>query len=122
MKRRKFLKQALIGAAATGGGVVAAPAIVQAQQTFSWRMNNWYPTGLPMYSSGPGSATDIAKRIEEASGGRLKIQVFGAGELVPPNESFDACSSGTVEMSFSTPTSGPGRTSPRSTSARFPSA
>lgn len=103
MKRRKFLKQALIGAAATGGGVVAAPAIVQAQQTFSWRMNNWYPTGLPMYSSGPGSATDIAKRIEEASGGRLKIQVFGAGELVPPNESFDACSSGTVEMSFSTP-------------------
>lgn len=103
MKRRKFLKSGLIGAGAVGTGTLAAPAIVQAQQSFNWRMNNWYPTGLPLYSVGPGSATDIAKQIEACSGGRLKIQVFGAGELVPPGEGFDACASGTVEMNFSTP-------------------
>jgi len=103
MKRRKFLKSGLVGAGAVGAGTLAAPAIVQAQQSFNWRMNNWYPTGLPLYSVGPGSATDIAKQIVACSGGRLKIQVFGAGELVPPGEGFDACASGTVELNFSTP-------------------
>ena len=47
---------------------------------------------------GPGSATDLAKRIAEMSNGRLKIQVFGAGELIPAFEGFDAVRSGTVEM------------------------
>ena len=47
---------------------------------------------------GPGSATDLAKRIESMSGGRLKIQVFGAGELIPALEGFDAVRAGTVEM------------------------
>ena len=32
------------------------------------------------------------------SGGRLKIQLFGAGELIPALEGFDAVSTGTVEM------------------------
>ena len=47
---------------------------------------------------GPGSATDLAKRIEAMSNGRLKIQVFGAGELIPALEGFDAVRAGTVEM------------------------
>jgi TRAP-type mannitol/chloroaromatic compound transport system substrate-binding protein len=36
--------------------------------------------------------------MEEVSDGRLKIQVFAAGELVPPLESFQAVSDGTVEV------------------------
>ena len=32
------------------------------------------------------------------SGGRLKIQVYGAGELIPALEGFDAVRAGTVEM------------------------
>src|SRR3546814_13960447 len=32
------------------------------------------------------------------SGGRLKIQHYGAGELIPALEGFDAVRSGTVEM------------------------
>ena len=47
---------------------------------------------------GPGSATDLAKRIEAMSNGRLKIQVYGAGELIPALEGFDAVRAGTVEM------------------------
>ena len=47
---------------------------------------------------GPGSATDLARRIEAMSDGRLKIQVFGAGELIPALEGFDAVRAGTVEM------------------------
>ena len=34
------------------------------------------------------------------SGGRIKIQFYGAGELIPAAEGFDAVSSGTVEMNY----------------------
>lgn len=94
MKRRKFIAAALGGAA----GTVVAPAIVTAQTTFNWKMTSAYPPNSPFYMAGPGSATDLAKRIEAMSGGRLKIQVFGAGELIPALEGFDAVSAGTVEM------------------------
>jgi TRAP-type mannitol/chloroaromatic compound transport system substrate-binding protein len=35
--------------------------------------------------------------VDEMSGGRLKIQVFAAGELIPALGVFDACSQGTIE-------------------------
>lgn len=89
--RRNALKAGLAGA-------LAAPAVAHAQQTFNWKMTSAYGKGSPFYMDGPGSATDLAKRIEAMSGGRLKIQVFGAGELIPALEGFDAVRAGTVEM------------------------
>jgi TRAP-type mannitol/chloroaromatic compound transport system substrate-binding protein len=96
--RRKFLSTSI--GAGVAGVALAAPAIVkaQSQQTFNWKMTSAYPKGAPFYMEGPGSATDLAKRIGEMSNGRLKIQVFGAGELIPAFEGFDAVRSGTVEM------------------------
>ena len=41
---------------------------------------------------------NLARRVNAASGGRLKIKVYGGGELVPAFEVFDAVSRGTVEM------------------------
>ncbi|MFQ5759981.1 MAG: TRAP transporter substrate-binding protein [Acidiferrobacterales bacterium] len=95
MKRRKFLKTALVG---TATGAIAAPAIVGAAEKFRWRMTTSFPPGLPFYQSGPGSAEWIVKAIEELSGGRLKIKLFAAGELIPWNGGFDAVTAGTVEM------------------------
>jgi TRAP-type mannitol/chloroaromatic compound transport system substrate-binding protein len=92
VSRRSALKAGLAGAA------LAAPAVASAQQTFNWKMTSAYGKGAPFYMDGPGSATDLAKRIDAMSGGRLKIQVFGAGELVPAFEGFDAVRAGTVEM------------------------
>jgi TRAP-type mannitol/chloroaromatic compound transport system substrate-binding protein len=94
MQRRKFIAAAAAGTA----GTLAAPAVVRAQTTFNWKMTSAYAPGSPFYMAGPGSATDLAKRIEAMSAGRLKIQVFGAGELIPAMEGFDATSAGTVEM------------------------
>jgi hypothetical protein len=59
-------------------------------------MTSAYGKGAPFYMEGPGSATDLAKRIREMSSGRLNIQVFGAGELIPAFEGFDAVRAGTV--------------------------
>jgi TRAP-type mannitol/chloroaromatic compound transport system substrate-binding protein len=96
MKRRELLQ---VGAAsAAAAAVLATPTVVKAQKSFSWKMTSAYPPGAPFYMDGPGSATDLAKRIETMSGGRLKIQVFGAGELIPALEGFDAVRSGAVEM------------------------
>ncbi|WP_246662846.1 TRAP transporter substrate-binding protein [Pseudolabrys sp. FHR47] len=96
MRRRDFSKLLLAGAA----GTVAAPAVVRAQATFNWKMTSFYGPNAAFYSTGPGSAKDLCKRIEEMSGGRLKIQFYGAGELIPAAEGFDAVSSGTVEMNY----------------------
>ncbi|MEY2803586.1 MAG: hypothetical protein RL657_922 [Pseudomonadota bacterium] len=96
LNRRSFVTQsAAAGVAATG---LAAPAIVAAQSAITWKMTSAYPKGSPFYMDGPGSATDLARRIDAMSNGRLKIQVFGAGELVPAFEGFDAVRAGTVEM------------------------
>ncbi len=96
MRRRDFTKLALAGAA----GTVAAPAIVKAADTFKWRMTSFYGPNAYFYSTGPGSAKDLCKRIDEMSNGRLKIQFYGAGELIPANAGFDAVSAGTVEMNY----------------------
>ena len=93
--RRKFLSRSALASV-----VLGAPALAQAQSTtkFNWKMTSAYGKGSPFYMDGPGSATDLAKRIREMSDGRLNIQVFGAGELIPAFEGFDAVRAGTVEM------------------------
>lgn len=82
------------------GGAVAAGAALgttptQSAETRRWKMVTSWPKGAP----GVGTAADrLASKINEMSGGRLSVTVYGAGELVPPFEVFDAVSSGTAEM------------------------
>jgi len=97
--RRRFLKGGLAGTAAAA--TLAAPNVVTAQaKTFSWKMTNAYGPGSPMTVTGPGSPTEFIKMVDRMSGGRLKIQHFAAGELIPALEGFDAVSKGTVEMNY----------------------
>jgi hypothetical protein len=63
-------------------------------------MTSFYGPNAAFYSTGPGSAKDLIKRIDDKSGGRIKIQFYGAGELIPAAEGFDAVSAGTVEMNY----------------------
>jgi TRAP-type mannitol/chloroaromatic compound transport system substrate-binding protein len=98
VNRRKFMKHAA-ASTATAAGIVAAPAVATAQaRTFNWRMTNAYPPGAPFYVQGPGSPTDFIQMVDNMSAGRLKIEHFAAGELVPALGGFDAVSKGTVEM------------------------
>ncbi len=101
VKRRDFVT----GAAAAGatGALAAAssfpkPAI--AQGTFRWRMVTTWPKNFPGLGTG---ANLLAKMIGEMSEGRLEVEVYGAGEIVPAFESMDAVSSGTVEMGHGAP-------------------
>jgi TRAP-type mannitol/chloroaromatic compound transport system substrate-binding protein len=94
--RRKLLALGAAGSAA----LVAAPSIVRAQSTITWRMATSWPKNAP----GVGvNAQRCADSIAAMSGGRLKIQFFAAGELVPPFEVFEAVSAGTVQAGHGTP-------------------
>ena len=103
MKRRQFLETAGAGAL-LGGGVLSgcgkpsnegANQATASQQTFNWKMVTTWQKNFP----GLGTAANLlAKLVGEMSGKRLNIKVYGANELVPPLEIFDAVTSGTAEM------------------------
>jgi TRAP-type mannitol/chloroaromatic compound transport system substrate-binding protein len=93
MDRRGFLAKAGLSAAGVAAVMDAPHAI--AQQRVQWRMPTfWSPANDILL----GNAQKFARMVEEMSGGRFKIQVFAAGELMPAAGVFDACSQGTVEM------------------------
>jgi TRAP-type mannitol/chloroaromatic compound transport system substrate-binding protein len=81
--------------AGIGVAALAAPAIAQADTPRRWRMVTSWPRNL----AGPGvSARRLAERITKMSGGRLEVEVFAAGEIVPALGTFDAVSTGVAEM------------------------
>jgi TRAP-type mannitol/chloroaromatic compound transport system substrate-binding protein len=64
-------------------------------KTFTWKLVTSWPKNYPGLGTGPEKFADM---VEAMSDGRLKVRVYGAGEMVPALEVFDAVSQGTVEM------------------------
>ena len=99
MKRRDVIRGLGAGAAAAAVAACsrdAGPAGSAADaRTFEWRLVTTWPANFPGLGTG---AIDFAKRVEACSAGRLKIRIYGDGELVPAFETFDAVSSGTAEL------------------------
>src|SRR2546430_1917864 len=91
MDRRSFLTQA--GAVAGVAAAFPAPAIAQGIRELKL-VTSW-PKGLPGLGT---SAERLGGAITAITGGRLKVQVFGAGQLVSAFEVFDAVSSGVADM------------------------
>ncbi len=93
-------RQALSALAVGGAASLAAPAVVRAEGKIVWKMAMSWPRNSP----GVGvNAQRIAEMITKMSGGRLTIELYGAGELVPPFEVFDAVSRGVAQMGHATP-------------------
>ena len=99
--RRSFLKTgAAAGAASAVGaaGIFAAPAVIGQE-----------PLTLKMQTSWPESniwqefAKDYATRVEEMSGGRLKVDVLPAGAVVGAFQVIDAVSDGVIDIAHSVP-------------------
>ncbi|WP_372422925.1 TRAP transporter substrate-binding protein [Salinarimonas chemoclinalis] len=79
------------------GGALAAPALAQ-DAPIRWRLVTSWPRG----QAGPGvTAQRIVDRIDAMSGGRLVVDLFAAGEIVPAFSVLDAVSNGTVEAGHS---------------------
>ena len=100
MRRRSFLYGGL-GTLAACGGTSGESGPAGGGERFRWRMVTSWPPNFPGFGE---SANRLVRRIGELSGGRLQIDVFAAGELLPAFEVFDAVSRGQMQMGHSSPT------------------
>ncbi|RLA24118.1 MAG: ABC transporter substrate-binding protein [Gammaproteobacteria bacterium] len=94
MERRSFIKKVAVTSVAAGAAI-AAPSVANAKTKIRWKMVTTWPKNFPGLGA---NANYLAKLIGEMSGGRIKIKVYGAKELVPAFEVFDAVSQGTAQM------------------------
>ncbi len=100
MKRRELLT--LAAAAGGAAGLAACQPRTECKSgdgadtpRFNWKMYTTWPKNFPGLGTG---ANFLADTITRASGGRLTVKVYGAGERVPALEVFDAVSRGAAEM------------------------
>ena len=107
MKRRQILAALGVAAGLTLAGcggpkeeapVTTSDSATPQQETIHWKLVTSWPKNFP----GLGTAPErFAEMVNEMSGGRLNVKVYGAGELVPALEVFDAVQNGTAEMGHS---------------------
>ena len=81
------------GSMTQGGGAGAGPDRT-GSETFEWKLVTTWPKNFPGLGSGP---ENFARYVNEMSEGRLSVRVYGAGEIVPAMEVFDAVSQGVAD-------------------------
>ena len=87
--RRKFLT----GAAVTSAAAIAAPTVSNAQGPITMRWQSTWPSKDIFHEY----ALDYAKKVNDMTGGDLKIEVLPAGAVVPAFGLLDAVSKGTLD-------------------------
>lgn len=95
--RRTFLaaSSAGIGLAATNSQALAANLPV-----VRWRLTSSFPKSVDTIFA---ATEQIARRVEQATSSKFKIQVFAAGEIVPALQALDAVQNKTVECAHTAP-------------------
>ncbi len=86
--RRKFLS-----GAAVAGAAMVAPSVVKAQGPINMRFQSTWPSKDIFHEY----AVDFGKRINDMTGGDLKIEVLPAGAVVPAFGLLDAVSKGVLD-------------------------
>src|SRR3979490_111561 len=89
--RRKFLSGA--AAAAAGAATLGFPGIVKAQGPITMRWQSTWPSKDIFHEY----ALDYAKKVNDMTGGDLRIGVLPAGSVVPAFGLLDAVSKGTLD-------------------------
>ena len=87
--RRKFL----MAAGATAAATVTAPAVSAQQGPISMRWQSTWPSKDIFHEY----AHDFAKKVNDMTGGDLKIEVLPAGAVVPAFQLLDAVSKGVLD-------------------------
>ncbi|MFX0546671.1 TRAP transporter substrate-binding protein [Roseovarius sp. S1116L3] len=96
--RRSFLtKSALAGGVATGS-MLAAPAVLAQSPIVIKMQTSWNDANIWQEF-----ARDYATRVEEMSGGRLKVDVLPAGAVVAAFQVLDAVNDGLIDAAHSVP-------------------
>ncbi len=88
---KQSTRRTFLGAAA--GTVLAAPMIASAQTPKQMRFQSTWPSKDIFHEY----AQDFAKKVNDMTGGELKIEVLPAGAVVPAFGLLDAVSKGTLD-------------------------
>jgi TRAP-type mannitol/chloroaromatic compound transport system substrate-binding protein len=93
--RASITRRGMIGKTGVAAAAAAFPVPAIAQGSREFKLATSWPKDLPGLQT---SAERIGRAITVATGNRIRVAVFAAGELVKPFEVFDAVSSGVIEM------------------------
>ncbi|MBL3571040.1 C4-dicarboxylate ABC transporter [Rhodovulum sp. BSW8] len=96
MNRRSFLKRSALAGGVAGTGALAAPAVLAQAPIVLKMQTSWGASNI-----WDEFAKDYARRVEEMSGGRLKIDVLPAGAVVSAFQVMDAVNDGVLDASHS---------------------
>src|SRR6266849_5685649 len=91
VSRRKFLKGA--AAIGTGAAAIGFPMIAKSQGPISMRWQSTWPTKDIFHEF----ALDYSRKVNDMTGGDLKIEVLPAGSVVPAFGLLDAVSKGVLD-------------------------
>ncbi len=105
MNRKSFVKGLAIGTISVpvllrllAGKNFAQPKAssqVISGKHYEWKLVTTWPPNFPVFGD---TCKVFADAVEAMSGGRIRIRVFGGGELVPALEAFDAVRNGAAEI------------------------
>lgn len=98
IRSRKVVVGLLLAISLVACGEQGDDSYQKQAKAVEWKLVTSWPKGFP----GLGLAPErFAEKVNELSDGRLIIRVYGAGELVPSFDVFNAVSKGTAQMGHS---------------------
>jgi len=74
----------------------ATPAVAT-EKVYKWRMPDYTPSGTDIYIL----KTQFCDDVRVASGGRIDITPYGAAEIIPVTETWEALSTGSIDIAWS---------------------
>ncbi len=86
----------LAGVLATSGFWLLGTGGALAQDSFSWKVGTTHPQQSPTFKA----LEDLAIKVDAMSAGRLTIEVFPAGAIVPPGETYPSMVSGVFDAAM----------------------
>ena len=98
INRRSFLKKSALAGGTAGAGALAAPAVLGQAPIVIRMQTSWGAANI-----WDGFAKDYGRRVDEMSGGRLKVEVLPAGAVVAAFQVLDAVNDGVLDAAHSVP-------------------
>ena len=96
--RRSFLTKSVVAGGAATGSMLAAPAVLAQAPLVMKMQTSWNDANIWQ-----DFARDYATRVEEMSGGRVKVDVLPAGAVVAAFQVLDAVNDGLIDAAHSVP-------------------
>jgi len=93
--KRKFLVSMVTVFVFFAVTVMVNGVSLAAEKPIKWRCQTLWPMASPSFAT---SALTLAKQLEARTGGRLQVEMFPAGSLMPSGDIFKAVQMGMLEM------------------------